>query len=217
VTDAPATGMHAPRLTPLPREQWDDDTYTAVQIGFPAVAERFLAHGPDALPVPNAIGTMLRHPHLAGPFLAYNGVLLFDPTLEPRHRELVVLRVASRTHSAYEWAQHARLALRYAVTPDEIDALAGDPGPDVEIAPAAMWSPLEADLLAATDQLIDTHHIDDATWARLAEQLDERQLVELVFVVGTYTCLAMAFNSFGVELDADLAPSATPSRPHSQE
>ena len=79
------------------------------------------------------------------------------------------------------------------------------------------WSPLEADLLAATDQLIDTHRIDDATWVRLAEHLDERQLVELVFVVGTYTCLAMAFNSFGVELDADLAPAATRSRPDSQE
>jgi alkylhydroperoxidase family enzyme len=213
VTDAPATGTHAPRLTPLPREQWDDDTATAVRIGFPAVAERFLSTGPDALPVPNAIGTMLRHPHLTGPFLAYNGVLLFDPTLEPRHRELIVLRVASRTHSAYEWAQHARLALRYGVTPDEVDALDGSGGADVEIADAEIWSPLEADLLAATDQLIDTHRIDDATWERLAEHLDERQLVELVFVVGTYTCLAMAFNSFDVELDAEAAPSATPSRP----
>ena len=160
---------------------------------------------------------MLRHPHLTGPFLAYNGVLLFDPTLEPRHRELIVLRVASRTHSAYEWAQHARLALRYDVTPDEVDALGGGAGPDGEIVDAEMWSPLEADLLGATDQLIDTHRIDDATWARLAEHLDERQLVEVVFVVGTYTCLAMAFNSFGVELDADLTPSATRSRPDSQE
>jgi alkylhydroperoxidase family enzyme len=222
VTDVPVTGAAVtaaggPRLAPLPREQWDDDVRTAVRMGFPAVAERFLATGPDALPVPNAIGTMLRHPHLTGPFLAYNGVLLFDPTLEPRHRELVVLRVASRTHSAYEWTQHARLALRYDVSPDEIDALEGGGDGDGERVDAAKWSPLEADLLAATDQLVDRHRIDDATWARLAEALDDRQLVELVFVVGTYTCLAMAFNSFGVELDADRAPSTTPSRPDSQE
>jgi hypothetical protein len=25
-----------------------------------------------------------------------------------------------------------------------------------------------------------------------------------VFIAGTYTCLAMAFNSFGLQLDADL-------------
>ena len=39
---------------------------------------------------------------------------------------------------------------------------------------------------------------------RLAEELDQPQLVELVFVIGTYTCLAMAFNSFELELDPDL-------------
>ena len=71
--------------------------------------------------------------------------------------------------------------------------------------------PLEADLLAATDQLIDGYRIDDDTWGRLAEQLDERQLVELVFVVGTYTGLAMAFNSFGLQLDPELQEIATAS------
>ena len=49
--------------------------------------------------------------------------------------------------------------------------------------------------------------------ARLAERFDERQLVELVFVVGTYTCLAMAFNSFGLELDDELDPSLAPAMP----
>ena len=47
----------------------------------------------------------------------------------------------------------------------------------------------------------------------LAEQLDERQLVELVFVVGTYTCLAMAFNSFGVQLEPGADAGSVPPRP----
>ena len=80
-----------------------------------------------------------------------------------------------------------------------------------------MWTPLEADLLAATDQLVDRYRIDDETWSRLAGQLDERQLVELVFVVGTYTGLAMAFNSFRLQLDADLQQIATASRPEFEE
>jgi hypothetical protein len=42
----------------------------------------------------------------------------------------------------------------------------------------------------------------------LAKQLDERQLVELVFVVGTYTALAMVFNSVGLQLDPELQPIA---------
>ena len=65
-------------------------------------------------------------------------------------------------------------------------------------------------MLTAVDELVDRYRIADDTWNRLAAQLDERQLVELVFVVGTYTGLAMAFNSFGLELDADLPTTPAP-------
>jgi alkylhydroperoxidase family enzyme len=108
----------------------------------------------------------------------------------------MVLRVAWRTRSRYEWVQHARIAQKLGITTEEIAALAD--GASVE------WAPLERELLDATDQLVDGYRVDDDTWARLAEQLDERRLVELVFVVGTYVGLAMAFNSFGLQVDPDL-------------
>ena len=44
-----------------------------------------------------------------------------------------------------------------------------------------------------------------------------RQLVELVFVVGTYTGLAMVFKSFGLQLDPELEEIATTSRPEFEE
>jgi 4-carboxymuconolactone decarboxylase len=34
--------------------------------------------------------------------------------------------------------------------------------------------------------------------------------VEVVFVAGTYSCLAMVFNSFGLELDAGLDAGDVP-------
>lgn len=162
------------------------------------------------MPMPNALSTLMHHPALAGPFLTYNNVLLQTPTLDHRARELVVLRVAWRTRSRYEWVQHLRLAPRVGITPEEIAAVAD--GPDADA-----WTPLEADLLAATDQLIDDYRVEDDTWSRLAEQLDERQLVELVFVVGTYTALAMAFKSFGLQLDPELQEIATTSLPKFEE
>ncbi len=197
----------APRLAPVPRDEWGDDEVAAVRAGFgEGRADRVLATGPDAMRVPNVVGTLLHHPGLAGPFLAFNSVLLSAPTLEPRLRELMVLRVAWRTRSTYEWLQHVRLAERFAVTPEEIEAIGHG-------ADGGVWSPLEADLLAATDQLLDAYRIDDDTWDRLAEHLDEQQLVEVVFVVGTYTCLAMAFRSFGLQLDPDLETLAAPAPP----
>jgi 4-carboxymuconolactone decarboxylase len=187
-----------PRLPPLPPERWDDeDVVTALRTGFGGVPPG---------PMPNVLATMLHHPRLAGPFLAYNSVLLRKPTIEARHRELMILRVAWRTGSNYEWLQHVRLGQRYGVTADEVAAIAAG-------ASTGDWTPLEADLLAATDQLLDAYRIDDATWGRLAEHLDERQLVEVVFVVGTYTCLAMAFRSFGLQLDADLDDVVAPAMP----
>jgi 4-carboxymuconolactone decarboxylase len=186
-----------PRLAPIPSDQWGDDAKAALLAAFPEqVVARFVATGPDAAPVPNVLATLMHHPALAGPFLAYNQVLLQSPALDARWRELMILRVAWRTRSRYEWVQHARLAARLGITDDEIAAIAD--GAPLE------WPPLERALLDATDELVDHYCVADDTWKRLAEHLDEVQLVELVFVVGTYVGLAMAFNSFGLQIDPEL-------------
>ena len=61
-------------------------------------------------------------------------------------------------------------------------------------------------MLRAVDELVRDAMIADTTWMVLAESLDRQQLMDLVFTVGAYDLLAMAFRSFGVELDADLTP-----------
>jgi 4-carboxymuconolactone decarboxylase len=197
-----ATG---PRIAPLPVEEWDDEAVSALHTAFGEQAATGLL-APDAPHVPNVLTTMMRHPALSGPFLVYNQVLLRTPTLDARVRELMILRVAWRARAPYEWLQHVRIARSLGFTDDELGAVASG-------ADATVWSELETDLLAATDQLLDDYRVDDATWARLAEQLDEHQLIELTFVVGTYTCLAMVFNTFGLELDPDLHTVDAPPLP----
>lgn len=184
----PVSAARGPRVGPLPQEEWDADVRAALETGGAALRTQW---------VPNGVTTLLRHPSLAGAFLAYNGVLVNRSVLDDRARELVILRVAWRSGSTYEWLQHARIAGRYDISPAELAAIADG-------AAAGGWTDREAALLSATDQLMDGYTVDDETWARLAEDLDERQLVELVFVVGTYACLAMAFISLGVPLDPEL-------------
>jgi len=196
--------MDRPRIAPLPTDEWSDDAVAALEAAFGAEgAERLLSGGPDGPHMPNVLATLVRHPTLAGPFLTYNNVLLRTPTLEARWRELIVLRVAWRTGCEYEWLQHVRMAGRTGITESEVQAIG-------QGADAGTWSAFEDALLSATDQLLDRYRIDDETWARLAEQLDDRQLIELAFVVGTYTCLAMAFNSVGLAPDPDLDAAAAP-------
>jgi alkylhydroperoxidase family enzyme len=180
-------------LAPLSREQLGDDARAALTQAFGAgAADRLLA--PDAGPMPNVLATLLHNPALAGPFLAYNNVLLRTPTIGARLREIVILRVAFRTQAPYEWAQHVRMADQAGLTAAEVEAIAS----------AGDWTELETDVLGATDECIDNYRVSSTTWERLAERLDAAQLVELVFVIGTYTALAMAFNSFGIQLDPEL-------------
>ena len=58
-------------------------------------------------------------------------------------------------------------------------------------------------VLRVVDRLVLTHTATDAEFAALRGALDDRQIVELLLVVGFYLGLAVLINS--VELDADPA------------
>jgi AhpD family alkylhydroperoxidase len=145
----------------------------------------------------NALGTLARHPELTRAFHTFNGHVLFGTTLSPRQRELLVLRVAAVRHCEYEWRQHEILAGDAGLSPDDIARVAEGPT-------APGWPPLDRAMVAAVDELLGDARITDATWAALVGALDEQQAMDLVFTVGAYDLLAMAFRSFGVVLDDDL-------------
>jgi|SRR5271166_6262697 len=193
----------APRLQPLPPEHWGEDAIAALRSAFPGdVVEAFRTSDSP----PNVLATMLHHPALAGPFTAYGNVLLQEPAIGHRARELLLLRVAWRTRARYEWVHHVGLASRYGIRHDDIEAI-------VNNVDASSWTSIERDLVAAADQLLDNYRIEDEVWARLAEYFDERQLVEIPFIVGTYTCLAMAFNSWGLQVEAAVQTAGIPLLP----
>jgi 4-carboxymuconolactone decarboxylase len=148
----------------------------------------------------NVLGTLAHHPALTRAYHTYNGHVLFATTLSERQRELLVLRVAAVRQCDYEWAQHVVLGRDVGLDGDEIARIAAGG--------AQGWSPLEAAMLAAVDELLAGAEIADATWAVLAPELDQQQLMDLVFTVGAYDVLAMALKSFGVELDDDLRDRA---------
>jgi alkylhydroperoxidase family enzyme len=185
------------RIPPLPPEEWSPEMREAIAALRPDNPRHPLTRrqgGPKAL---NALGTLARHPELAKAFNTFNGHVLFSSTLSPRQRELLVLRVASVRGSEYEWAQHAILAGDAGLDADEVDRISV--GPE-----APGWSTLDGAMVRAVDELIGAGTVSDATWAVLAAQLDQQQLMDLVFTVGAYDILAMAFRSFDIELDDDL-------------
>jgi alkylhydroperoxidase family enzyme len=186
------------RIEPLPPTEWPREMRDALEALRPPEPRHPLPERRDDRPKGlNVLGTLAVHPALARAFHTFNGHVLFATTLSVRQRELLVLRVAARRDATYEWAQHAVLAADAGIDADEVARVVE--GPD-----APGWSALDAALLRAADELIADAAIGDETWATLAAELDDRQLMDLVFTVGAYDALAMAFRSFGVELDDDL-------------
>jgi AhpD family alkylhydroperoxidase len=157
----------------------------------------FPARDPNRPKGLNALGTFAHHPELTRAFHTFNGHILFATTLSPRQRELLVLRVAARRECEYEWVQHVVLAGDAGLSDDEVARAAA--GPDAE-----GWDEVDRALVQAVDDLLDHARVADATWAVLAGALDRQQLMDVVFTVGAYDLVAMAFRSFGVELDEDL-------------
>lgn len=187
-----------PRIRPLPPADWPATMREALAALRPPEPRHPLPErGGDRPRGLNVLGTLARHPALARAFHTFNGHVLFASTLSARQRELLVLRVAAVREAEYEWAQHVVLAADAGLDAAEVAAIADGPG-------APGWSPLERAMLAAVDELVGEATIADGTWEALARDLDEQQLMDLVFTVGAYDLLAMAFRSFRVELDDDL-------------
>jgi alkylhydroperoxidase family enzyme len=148
---------------------------------------------PRQRPASNILGIFSWHPALAKAFFAFNSHL-FHSTLSARDREMVVVRTGWLRRGEYEWAQHARMARNAGLSDEEVDAISA--GPD-----SPVWGPRDAALLRSVDEIVADRYVSDGTWKRLAEDLSRQQLMDLVFTVGAYDLLAMACNTFGLELD----------------
>lgn len=152
---------------------------------------------------PNVFTTLGRHPVFRR-WLRFAGGLMPGGVLGRDETELLILRVAVNCACAYEWQQHERIALTTGLSAADVARVR-----DGAAAPG--WTPRQASLLRAADELHATRTIGDELWAQLRPQLSDEQLIELCLVVGHYEMLAMTLNALAVPLD-DL-PSAGLSRP----
>jgi len=195
---SPEAAAGAARITPLPPNEWPDEMRGALAaIRPPNPRHPLPSRDPGRPKGLNVLGMLARHPALAQAFNTFNGHILFATTLSPRQREMLVLRVAAVREAIYEWKQHVVLAADAGLTPEEVARIEEGPG-------ATGWSPLDAAMLSAVDELLRDAMVTDVTWGVLAAALDVEQLMDLVFTVGAYDALAMAFRSFAIPLDDDL-------------
>ena len=112
--------------------------------------------------------------------------------LPRRDTELVILRVAWRCRSVYEWRQHVPLALRIGLTIDQINAIAQHASIDG-------LTDRQRTLFAVTDDLIAQRAISEPTWRSARVTLTDRELIELCLLIGHYQGLASAIGGLAIE------------------
>ncbi len=157
--------------------------------GFARLAGRVTGTEPPAVFL-----TLGRHRRLFWGWLLFAGALMPGGRLPRRQTELVILRVATLAGNEYELTQHRRLGRRAGLSAEEVDRVAT--GPDAE-----GWGARERLLLRVTDELHRDRDLSDATWSDLREELDERESIELLMLVGHYTMLATTLTTLRVRPD----------------
>lgn len=113
----------------------------------------------------------------------------------PLEREIVTLAVLHLERGAYEWAQHLQVAAAMGIPDAKVAAIAADRFGD------PVFSDRETALLAFTRQAVEAVRVDDFVFQALAAFYSPRQLVETLFVIGTYMTILRISEVAELELD----------------
>jgi alkylhydroperoxidase family enzyme len=114
----------------------------------------------------------------------------------PLERELMVLMIAELEQCEYEWAQHAQIASGMGIPEAKISAIrAGRYDSDI-------FSDREQALFEFTRQTVKNVRVDDAAFNAVAAFYSHRQIIELLFTIGSYMMLARIMEVAEIELDA---------------
>lgn len=136
--------------------------------------------------------TVAKHPEVFACQMRM-GAVLFTGRLDPRDRELAILRIGWLLGAPYEWGEHVVIAKRYGMSDEEVErATQGSTAPG--------WTPHQAAILAGVEELLSSQSLSDETWAALAAVWDEPRLIEYLAMVGQYVATALIQNALRVRL-----------------
>jgi 4-carboxymuconolactone decarboxylase len=139
--------------------------------------------------------TLLVHDALMSRMRPLGSGILGHGLLEPRVRELMILRTCARCGAEYEWGVHATAYGRaVGLTDRELAAtVTGD-------ADDPVWSdPRDRAVIRLADELRDSAAVADATYAALERHFTAAQIVELVVAAGWYHTISFVVNAAQVE------------------
>jgi alkylhydroperoxidase family enzyme len=138
---------------------------------------------------------MLHNQRAAGAVAELLRTLMFRNKLNPRTRELVILRNGWRTCSEYEFCQHVRVSRDIKMSEEEI---LGVRDPDH----CRAYSEIDRAVIRMADELLDKSEVSPETWSTLQKAFPDEELVELLMVAGFWRMIAGYLKTAKVPLDS---------------
>ncbi len=122
-------------------------------------------------------------------------LLFTGNVLDKRLRELLIMRIAWKTGSVYEWTQHWRIARNMDIPADDLLAVRDWQASEI-------LGDADRAVLQATDDTLDHGFIQPETWKACCAHLDtEAERVELVIAIGNWTLFSQLLQSLAVPLE----------------
>jgi 4-carboxymuconolactone decarboxylase len=143
---------------------------------------------------------------LRGPFNAYlyspaigeaaqrlGEAVRFESSIPSKLREIAILTIAVKWKSQYVWWAHEGILRQFGIDENIIKSLKEGRKPWFD-------HQIESLVFAFCGELIDKKRISDRLYTEIIELLGEKGVVELIFLVGYYTTVAMISNVFEVAI-----------------
>jgi 4-carboxymuconolactone decarboxylase len=146
----------------------------------------------------NIYRMLLNSPALAESWFNHSNAVRWKTSLDGRLREIVIIRMGHLTGAEYVLRQHVpALALADGLSLEECAALADWRG-------SRFFDARERAVLAYADVMTRDIVVPDDIFAEVRRHFDQRQIVELTVLIGTYNMNARVLQA----LELDLEPPA---------
>ena len=150
------------------------------------------------LKVPDLYRVMANAPDMLRAWLDFAWPLRLNARTTRRLRELMILRGAQVSKTAYEWAHHVPMALAAGITHGEIDRIA-------DWRTVATFAPDEKAAIRLAEEITQGPAASADCVEELKRHFDNEEIVELVLTASFYVCVGRFLKTMDVELEPGYA------------
>ena len=137
---------------------------------------------------------MSHSPEALRRFMKFGSYFLEEGKLDPKTRELAILRAGWICSAPYEFSQHIAFGRRAGLSDAQIQAI-GDPS-------IRHFDAREMAVLTFAGEMSADSRVSQSTFDAVRQFLNEEEIVELTMVTAFYNMVSRVLNTLEVDIDA---------------